>query len=226
MQVFVPDPIQPRKTYAPPSSSSYNSINYKVCVLGDGGVGKSAITIQFCSNHFIEEYDPTIEDSYRKQFVIDDESALIEILDTAGQEEYSALRDQWVRDCEVFLLVFSITSRSSFEQATTMRDFVLRVKDREVPMVLVGNKSDLEDKREVSEQEASNWARQCKIQYVESSAKTRQNVDLVFFTAVREARDARGENKERKEAKKGRSRVYLIFCLFHFFVFRSSSSKI
>lgn len=91
--------------------------------------------------------------------VVDDESCLLEILDTAGQEEYSSLRDQWCRDCEAFLLVFSITSRSSFEQAMVMRDFVLRVKDREVPMVLVGNKSDLEDKREISAQEAEEWAK-------------------------------------------------------------------
>ena len=60
--------------------------HYKVCVLGDGGVGKTALTIQLCSNHFVEEYDPTIEDSYRKQVVIDNKPCLLEILDTAGQE--------------------------------------------------------------------------------------------------------------------------------------------
>lgn len=53
--------------------------------------------LQLCLNHFIENYDPTIEDSYRKHAVIDDEPCLIEILDTAGQEEYTALRDQWIR---------------------------------------------------------------------------------------------------------------------------------
>ena len=62
--------------------------HYKICVLGDGGVGKTALTIQLCSNHFVEEYDPTIEDSYRKQVVIDNESCLLEILDTAGQEGF------------------------------------------------------------------------------------------------------------------------------------------
>ena len=72
--------------------SAYNSINYKICVLGDGGVGKTALTIQLCSNHFVEEYDPTIEDSYRKQVVIDDESCLLEILDTAGPENFRDLQ--------------------------------------------------------------------------------------------------------------------------------------
>merc|ERR1711991_711156 len=76
---------------------------YKVCILGDGGVGKSALTIQFVQNHFIEEYDPTIEDSYRKQVTIDHETCLLDILDTAGQEEYSAMRDQYMRTGEGFL---------------------------------------------------------------------------------------------------------------------------
>ena len=67
---------------------------YKLVIVGGGGVGKSALTIQLIQNHFIDEYDPTIEDSYRKQVTIDEETCLLDILDTAGQEEYSAMRDQ------------------------------------------------------------------------------------------------------------------------------------
>lgn len=61
----------------------------KLVVVGGGGVGKSALTIQFSQNHFVDEYDPTIEDSYRKQCMIDNEMVLLDVLDTAGQEEYS-----------------------------------------------------------------------------------------------------------------------------------------
>ncbi|KAF9578745.1 Ras GTPase, partial [Lunasporangiospora selenospora] len=61
---------------------------YKLVVVGGGGVGKSALTIQFIQSHFVDEYDPTIEDSYRKQCQIDDEICLLDVLDTAGQEEY------------------------------------------------------------------------------------------------------------------------------------------
>ena len=67
-------------------------------------------------NSFVETYDPTIEDSYRKQVVLDDAPALLEVLDTAGQEEYTALRDQWIREGEGFLLVYSIASRSTFDR--------------------------------------------------------------------------------------------------------------
>lgn len=64
-------------------------------MVGSGGVGKSALTIQFIHSHFVNEYDPTIEDSYRKHCIIGDETVLLEILDTAGQEEYSAMRGTW-----------------------------------------------------------------------------------------------------------------------------------
>ncbi|KAL5032386.1 hypothetical protein BDV3_000963 [Batrachochytrium dendrobatidis] len=65
---------------------------FKLVVVGGGGVGKSALTIQFIQEHFVDEYDPTIEDSYRKQTVVDGEVAMLDVLDTAGQEEYSAMR--------------------------------------------------------------------------------------------------------------------------------------
>ena len=83
-----------------------------------GGVGKSALTIQLIQNHFVEEYDPTIEDSYRKQVVIDGETCLLDILDTASQEEYSAMRDQYMRTGEGFLIVFAVNNAKSFEDIT------------------------------------------------------------------------------------------------------------
>lgn len=145
---------------------------YKLVVVGGGGVGKSCLTIQLIQSHFVDEYDPTIEgmpvrpsvfrfflltrlfaDSYRKQCVIDDEVALLDVLDTAGQEEYSAMREQYMRTGEGFLLVYSITSRQSFEEITTFQQQILRVKDKDYfPMVVVGNKCDLEGEREVTRQ--------------------------------------------------------------------------
>merc|ERR1711939_146853 len=98
---------------------------YKLVVVGGGGVGKSCLTIQFIQSHFVDEYDPTIEDSYRKQCVIDDEVALLDVLDTAGQEEYSAMREQYMRTGEGFLLVYSMTSRQSFEEIITFQQQML-----------------------------------------------------------------------------------------------------
>ena len=92
-----------------------------------------------------------ITDSYRKQCVIDDEVALLDVLDTAGQEEYSAMREQYMRTGEGFLLVYSMTSRESFEEIMMFQQQILRVKDKDYfPIIVVGNKCDLEHERKVS----------------------------------------------------------------------------
>lgn len=162
---------------------------YKLVVVGGGGVGKSCLTIQLIQSHFVDEYDPTIEDSYRKQCVIDDEVALLDVLDTAGQEEYSAMREQYMRTGEGFLLVYSITSRQSFEEILVFQQQILRVKDKDYfPIIVVGNKCDLESDRQVSEADGEALARSFSCKFIETSAKSRINVDNAFYDIVREIR--------------------------------------
>ncbi|XP_023953987.1 ras-like protein 2 [Bicyclus anynana] len=159
---------------------------YKLVVVGGGGVGKSAITIQFIQSYFVTDYDPTIEDSYTKQCVIDDIPAKLDILDTAGQEEFSAMREQYMRSGEGFLLIFSVADHASFEELFKFHKQILRVKDRdEFPMLMVGNKADLEHQRLVTLDEAQALSRQLKIPYIECSAKARMNVDQAFHELVR-----------------------------------------
>ncbi|KAI0406501.1 ras small monomeric GTPase [Xylaria palmicola] len=177
---------------------------YRLVVLGDGGVGKTALTIQLCLQHFVETYDPTIEDSYRKQVVIDGAACMLEVLDTAGQEEYTALRDQWIRDGEGFVLVYSISSRSSFTRIKRFHHQIQRVKEScqssptyggspiatavpasSVPIMLVGNKSDRLTEREVSAQEGHALARELGCEFVEASAKNCINVEKAFYDVVR-----------------------------------------
>jgi len=174
---------------------------YKLVVVGGGGVGKSALTIQFIQSHFVDEYDPTIEDSYRKQCVIDDEVALLDVLDTAGQEEYSAMREQYMRTGEGFLLVYSITSRNSFEEITQFHQQILRVKDRDYfPVIVVANKSDLEYERQVGHHEGIELSRNFACQFIETSAKNRSNVDDAFYQLVREIRKY---NREQTSGRPG-----------------------
>ncbi|KAI5812783.1 ras family-domain-containing protein [Pyronema omphalodes] len=187
---------------------------YKLVVLGDGGVGKTALTIQLCLNHFVETYDPTIEDSYRKQVVIDGFSCMLEVLDTAGQEEYTALRDQWIRDGEGFVLVYSISSRSSFTRIPRFHNQILRVKESagtggrspasgSVPIMLVGNKSDKVTEREVSTQEGHALARELGCEFVEASAKNCVNVERAFFEVVRLLRRQRNVGGPRRNTGTG-----------------------
>ena len=176
---------------------------YKLVVVGGGGVGKSALTIQFIQHKFMTEYDPTIEDSYRKQATIDSKTCFLDILDTAGQEEYSALRDQYMRSGQGFLLVFSIIERQSFEEIRNYYEQILRVKDRdEFPMVLAGNKCDLEDKRLVSTLEGRNRGQEWGIPFFETSAKVPVNVDEVFHQLVREIRKEIAANEQENSKKK------------------------
>jgi GTPase KRas protein len=139
--------------------------------------------------HFVDEYDPTIEDSYRKQVTIDSNTCLLDILDTAGQEEYSAMRDQYMRTGQGFILTYAITSRQSYDEINVFREQIHRVKDADhVPIVLAGNKCDLEDERQVTTQEAQELAKQWKVPIYETSALARINVEEAFFDLVREIR--------------------------------------
>ncbi|GAA5868645.1 hypothetical protein JCM8547_003766 [Rhodosporidiobolus lusitaniae] len=197
---------------------------YKIVVVGGGGVGKSALTIQFIQSHFVDEYDPTIvslplpsrrekasqhyqpvpppsRDSYRKQCMIDEEVALLDVLDTAGQEEYSAMREQYMRTGEGFLLVYSITSRNSFDEIGTFQQQILRVKDKDYfPVIVVANKCDLEYERQVGSHEGRDLAQHFGCKFIETSAKQRLNVDEAFFNLVREIRKY---NKEQAAGRPG-----------------------
>ena len=156
-------------------------------LLGPGGVGKTALTMQFVQQNFIEEYDPTIEDNYRKQIKYDGKCILFDIFDTAGEEEFSEYRDQELRKRYTFILVFSITSRSSFESLDPyyVNSQIKRIKGNlETPTILVGNKCDLENHREVSPLEGAALAAKYSWKYFETSAKIRINVEEIFTAAL------------------------------------------
>jgi len=178
------------------------SAEHKVVIFGGGATGKSALTIQFILQHFIYEYDPTIEDSYRKQVQIDGLTCMIDVLDTAGQEEYSAMRDQYLRNGQGFLIVYDMTSRSSFDEASRFRSQIVRAKDSdEVPIVLIANKSDLAERRTVTATEGADLAASFRCKYIETSAKTRTNVDEAFFELVREIRNRTPAEHKKKHIR-------------------------
>jgi len=167
---------------------------HKVIMVGAGSVGKSALTLQFMYDEFVEEYEPTKADSYRKRVVLDGEDCSVDILDTAGQEDYSAIRDNYYRSGEGFICAFSITDNDSFEATNEFREQILRVKnsDTSIPFILVGNKSDLDSERAVSRTQAQQRADSWGVPYVETSAKTRTNVDCVFYDLMRDIKRRKG----------------------------------
>ena len=130
---------------------------------------------------FVEKYDPTIEDSYRKQIEVDGQQCMLEILDTAGTEQFTAMRDLYMKNGQGFLLCYSITSVNSYNEIIDLREQILRVKDTDdVPMILVGNKCDLEEERVVNKDQGANLARSFNnCAFLESSAKAKINVNEV-----------------------------------------------
>ncbi|KAJ5070958.1 ras-like protein rasb [Anaeramoeba ignava] len=159
---------------------------FKIVVVGPGAVGKSALTIQYVNGEFVSEYDPTLEDSYRKQAEVDNQVCLLDILDTAGQEDLVSMKDQNLRSGQGFLIVFSVTSKHSFSQVAGIRDEILRAKDSEdVPIILIANKVDLVNDRVVTETEIRALADDLAVPFLETSAKTKVNVDEAFAEIVR-----------------------------------------
>ena len=157
----------------------------KLTFVGIGETGKSAIVIRALKEYFLEEYDSTIEDSYLLDVQFNNKIHTVDVLDTAGQEEYSAMRDQYMRTSECFILVYSITSRKSFDAIADFYFHILRVKDLDkFPMILVGNKCDLEIFREVSYEEGIELAEVLDCPFFETSPKDNININEIFVQSI------------------------------------------
>ncbi|CAH1756690.1 5716_t:CDS:2, partial [Entrophospora sp. SA101] len=152
-------------------------MSYKPVALGDINVGKTAFTIQ--------TYDPKIAVSYKKQAIIDNQPCVLDVLETAAQGEYTPLWDQLIRDGEGFLLVYSISSHSTFEQVEKLKNQIIRVKgSNKIPIILVGNKCERHTECEVLSEEGMNMTKRLGHEFVESSTKTFLNVERPFYTVV------------------------------------------
>ncbi|KAJ5076535.1 ras-like protein rasd [Anaeramoeba ignava] len=190
--------------------------SYKLVVVGGGGVGKSALTLQFVHSKFVEEYEPTIENFYQKQVEIDEETCMLEIIDTAGQEEFALMRDTYYRSGDGFLVVYSVDTRDSFDEVTTFKEHILKTKQSDTaPIVIVGNKKDLVQRRKVSSDELKDLASLFQCAFIETSAKTRENVDMAFFQCVREIRKFKAlnnsiDNDSHPKRKKKKKNCFII----------------
>merc|ERR1711959_6885 len=159
----------------------------KICVLGGGAVGKSALTVRFVQGVFVKKYDPTIEDSYRRSLDVGGEQVVLEILDTAGTENFSAMRDLYMKEGDGYVFVYSIVSNASFNEIVDMRDQLERVRDgKYVPSILLGNKCDLDDARIITKKSGQERARQWDMPFMETSALTGDCIHEAFRRLVQD----------------------------------------
>ena len=158
----------------------------KLAVLGKSLVGKSALTFRFISDKFPTEHDTTVEDQYKTMATINDTQCELEILDTAGQDDYQTMLDTWIEFGNCFLLVYSIEDADSFKQIKFKYDRIVQLKGKEkFSVAIIGNKCDLPDsKRKVTKSEAENFAKNIGVAFLEVSALTRANVKEAFTQVV------------------------------------------
>jgi GTPase KRas len=159
----------------------------RIVMIGSGGVGtKTTMVIRFVCGTFFTKYDPTIEGSYEKRVEVDGDDVLMDILDTSGQEEYSALRDQYVKTADVVILGYSVTTIPSFDAVSRLRTQALRSKDVDwFPMVLCASKIDLVNERAISTEQGEAMARAWQIPFFEVDNFNNINTSEPFYEAYR-----------------------------------------
>jgi len=158
-------------------------------LVGRAGAGKSCVTIRFIAGRFLDYYEPTVEDLYRKTIELgdDNEPYVVDIFDTAGQDEFRVVRDAYLRDADGVVGVYAINDKESFREISRYYDHVRRCKSESVetpiPFVLLGNKCDIKtSEREVSYKEGEELAKYLNaIQFYETSALNGQNIHDAFF---------------------------------------------
>ncbi|KZV76112.1 hypothetical protein PENSPDRAFT_570382 [Peniophora sp. CONT] len=159
----------------------------KIAVLGSRSVGKSSLVVQYIENIFVESYYPTIEATFSKSIKYKGQEYDCDIIDTAGQDEYSILNSKHAIGIHGFVLVYSVTSRNSFDMIQIVYDKIINFcGESKIPCVIVGSKADLDQNRQVSRSEGEELARQNHAVFVETSAKTNINVAKVFESCLAE----------------------------------------
>ena len=162
---------------------SYRS--YKVVVLGFDKCGQSALCARFVSGTFVEKYDQTIEDFYRKEIDVNGTPGVIEILDSAETDQFVSMRDLFIKNGQGFLLVYSIVNAQTFIDVQPIRDQIIRVKGGKIqPIVLIGNNCDMEQERSVNIRDGQILASEWGCPFFETSARTGLNVAEAFFEIV------------------------------------------
>lgn len=157
----------------------------KIAVVGSRSVGKLSMTVRFVEDHFVESYYPTIENQFSKVISYKNQDYAIEILDTAGQDEFLIMNEKHLVGIHGYLLVYLVTSRQSFELVDVIRDKILNsIGADSMPMVLIGNKCDLNFQRQVETHEGEALARKYNCTFLETSVRDNINISKSFEALV------------------------------------------
>jgi small GTP-binding protein len=171
--------------------SSEPTVNYsylfKYIIIGDSAVGKSNILLRYIHDNFNEEFQSTIGVEFgAKNIKIEDKIYRIQIWDTAGQETFRSITRAYYKNSVCAFVVYDITNRNSFQNVKSWIEDCRKQSPKTVFMVLIGNKVDLEDSRQVSYEEGSVFAEKNGMLFFETSAKTGKNIEEIFLKSSME----------------------------------------
>ncbi|KAI9144369.1 putative YPT6-GTP-binding protein of the rab family [Paraphysoderma sedebokerense] len=154
---------------------------FKLVFLGEQSVGKTSLITRFMYDTFDNTYQATIGiDFLSKTMYLEDRTVRLQLWDTAGQERFRSLIPSYIRDSSVAVVVYDITNRNSFMNTSKWIDDVRAERGNDVIIVLVGNKTDLSDKRQISPEEGEKKAKEYNVMFIETSAKAGYNVKALF----------------------------------------------
>jgi len=154
---------------------------FKLVFLGEQSVGKTSLITRFMYDSFDNTYQATIGiDFLSKTMYLEDRTVRLQLWDTAGQERFRSLIPSYIRDSSVAVVVYDVTSRASFMNTSKWVDDVRAERGNDVIIVLVGNKTDLPDKRQVTSDEGDKKAKEYGVLFIETSAKAGANVKQLF----------------------------------------------
>ena len=167
------------------SEGNYNYL-LKFIIIGDAAVGKSNLLVRYTSGQFKEEYQLTIGVEFgSNNVIIGDNTYRIQIWDTAGQENFRSITRSYYKNTACAIIVYEISNKKSFENISSWIEECKNTAPKSILMVLVGNKCDLEDNREVTEEEGREFAEKNGMLFFETSAKTGKNVEELFKESVK-----------------------------------------
>ena len=163
-------------------------LSFKIIVVGDSGVGKSCLTMKGTKNHFEECYSPTLGfEFFTFNIRINDKNIKLQIWDTCGQEAYRSLITSFYRNASLAILVYSIDNQNSFDNIEAWLNEIKSQSNPETKIFLIGNKTDLEDQRQIPIETAMVFSTEHSFNFfIETSAKTGFNAQNVFIQAAKE----------------------------------------
>eukprot|EP00771_Trimastix_marina_P003001 gnl/Trimastix_PCT/4182.p1 GENE.gnl/Trimastix_PCT/4182~~gnl/Trimastix_PCT/4182.p1 ORF type:complete len:195 (+),score=16.31 gnl/Trimastix_PCT/4182:3-587(+) len=174
----------------------------RIVVLGFPGVGKSAITLQYVEQRFVELYNPTIDDTYMKSVRYRGQNYNIYIMDTAGvnDRDYSKELQRYAVGYHCYLFVFAVNDERTFRQIRDIHErFINECGEERITQLLVGNKSDINHGRSVTTEEAQRLARDWGCGYLECSARNNENIDEIFLRLLADYEVANAAPKKKRK---------------------------